>query len=67
MPTNCSAASQLTQGLRSASVGAKRVPGTQHRHLNGVTEKVILIYADSQKTSVYIYKSRLVKTNENTV
>ena len=26
MPTNCSAAKQLTQGLRSASVGAKRVP-----------------------------------------
>ena len=26
MPTNCSAARQLTQGLRSASVGAKRVP-----------------------------------------
>ena len=26
MPTNCSAAKQLPQGLRSASIGAKRMP-----------------------------------------
>ena len=104
MPTNCSAARQFTQGLRSASVGAKRVPlaHSTYKHSKSADllrksllshvwrvpsskflsckherilelgtlasqrrneKKVIIAPVDSQATCVYIYKTRLVKTN----
>ena len=87
MPTNCSAARQLTQFYKhskSADLLRKsllshvwRVPSSKflsckhERILELLTlasqrrneKKVIIAPVDSQATCVYIYKTRLVKTN----